>query len=114
MLLLQFAQGPYFFWVLDLVRTYGRHTLILVEYNHISLRLHSSKVLFDDAALLVHDVLLRAGFSKACVVGHSFGTFVASRLHKLHPEVSFYSHKLLSSGQYVCRFQQYVILLVCS
>ncbi|CAL5226087.1 g8902 [Coccomyxa viridis] len=42
--------GPYFFWVLDLLRTYRNHTLILVEYNHISLRLHSSKILFDEAA----------------------------------------------------------------
>ncbi|CAL5226233.1 g9077 [Coccomyxa viridis] len=29
----------------------------------------------------------KSRFSKACIVGHSFGTFVASRLCKLHPEV---------------------------
>ena len=94
MLLLQFAQGPYFFWVLDLVRTYKRHTLIPVEYSHILLRLHSSKILFYDAAQGVYDILLIAGFSKACIVGHSFGTFVASRLRKLHPEISLCPQKL--------------------
>ena len=87
-LFLLIAQGPYFFWVLELLRTYKNHTLILVEYNHISLRLHSSKFLIDEAAQDVHDIIVTAGFAKACVVGHSFGTFVASRLCKLHPEVS--------------------------
>ena len=80
-------QGPYFFWVLDLVRTFSRHTIILVEYDHISLRLHSSKILFDSTAHTLSKIVIRAGFSKACIVGHSFGTFVASRLCKLHPEV---------------------------
>ena len=92
------AQGPYFFWVLDLLRTYRNHTLILVEYNHISLRLHSSKILFDEAAQDVCDILLIAGFAKACVVGHSFGTFVASRLCKLHPEVSLFLGRLMRCG----------------
>ena len=80
-------QGPYFFWILDLLRTFSRHTIILVEYDHISLRLHSSKVLFDSTAHQLSEIITRAGFSKACIVGHSFGTFVASRLCKLHPEV---------------------------
>ena len=80
-------QGPYFFWVLDLIRTFSRHTIILVEYDNISLRLHSSKVLFDSTAHRLNDIIIRDGFSKACIVGHSFGTFVASRLCKLHPEV---------------------------
>ena len=80
-------QGPYFFWVLDLIRTYSRHTIILVEYDHIALRLHSSKVLFDSTAHKLSRIITRAGYSKACIVGHSFGTFVASRLCKLYPEV---------------------------
>ncbi|CAL5226232.1 g9076 [Coccomyxa viridis] len=79
--------GPYFFWVLDLIRTFSRHTIILVEYDNISLRLHSAKVLFDSTAHRLNDIIIRDGFSKACIVGHSFGTFVASRLCKLHPEV---------------------------
>lgn len=80
-------QGPYFFWVLDLLNTYSRHTIILVEYGHISLRLHSAKVLFDSTAHTLGKIVKRAGFSKACIAGHSFGTFVAARLCKLHPEV---------------------------
>ena len=89
------SQGPYFYWVLDLLRAYPRHTLIFVEYGHVSLRLHSSKVLFDDAARDVYKIIHRGGFSKACVVGHSFGTFVAARLCKLHPEVGVRSFQLL-------------------
>ena len=92
------AQGPYFFWVVDLLRTCSKHTLILVEYGHISFRLHSSKILFDEAAQDVHDILLTAGFAKACVVGHSFGTFVASRLCKLHPEVGSFLRNSCNSG----------------
>ncbi len=80
-------QGPHFFGILDLVRTFSRHSIILVEHDHISLRLHSSKLLFDSTAHTLKGIVIRAGFSKACIVGHSFGTFVASRLCKLHPEV---------------------------
>ena len=69
-------------------RTYRQKPLILVEYAHISMRLHADKVLFDDAALVVHDIISIAGYTQACVVAHSFGAFVASRLCKLHPEVS--------------------------
>lgn len=69
-------------------RTYRQKPLIVVEYAHISMRLHADKVLFDDAALVVHDIISITGYTQACIVAHSFGTLVASRLCKLHPEVS--------------------------
>ena len=90
-------QGPYFFWVLDLVCIFSRHTIILVEYDHISLRLHSSKLLFDSTAHTLKEIVIRAGFSKVCIVGYTFGTFVALRLCKLHPEVC--SSKLQDRSQ---------------
>ena len=81
------SQGPYFFWVLDLMRTYRRHTLIFVDYPHISLRLNSRKLLYDDAVLAILDIVHMTGHRTACIVAHSFGAFVAARLVKLHPQV---------------------------
>ena len=33
-------------------------------------------------------LLARHGYRRACIVGHSYGTFVASRICQLHPKVS--------------------------
>ena len=40
----------------------------------------------DEVAAAVADVLGRLGYSRAALIGHSYGSLVASRFSKLHPE----------------------------
>eukprot|EP00198_Chlamydomonas_reinhardtii_P010637 XP_001699974.1 predicted protein [Chlamydomonas reinhardtii] len=60
--------------------------LVAVEYKHVSMRLCSVIPSADDIALAAAALLSRLGVSGACVVAHSYGTFVASRLAQLRPD----------------------------
>ena len=61
--------------------------MIVLEFRHISMRLCLRAIEVDDAAHAVAEIVQQQGFKEACVVGHSFGTFVASRLCQMHPTV---------------------------
>jgi pimeloyl-ACP methyl ester carboxylesterase len=54
---------------------------------HVALRLCWEAQSVDDVAAAVAASLARHGYRRACVVGHSYGTFVASRLCQLYPQV---------------------------
>lgn len=59
--------------------------MIVLEFRHVSMRLCFRAGEVDHAAHAVAAIVQILGFKEACVVGHSFGTFVASRLCQLHP-----------------------------
>ncbi|KAG2454544.1 hypothetical protein HYH02_000389 [Chlamydomonas schloesseri] len=59
--------------------------LVALEYKHVSMRLCSVIPSADDIALAAAALLSRLGVGGACVVAHSYGTFVASRLAQLQP-----------------------------
>lgn len=59
----------------------------MVEVPHVALRLCWEAQAVDDVANAVAAMLRRHGYRRCCVVGHSYGTFVASRLCQLHPEL---------------------------
>ena len=61
------------------------HPMIVLEFRHISMRLCLRATEVDHAAHAVAAIVKQQGFKEACVVGHSFGTFVASRLCQMHP-----------------------------
>jgi pimeloyl-ACP methyl ester carboxylesterase len=61
--------------------------MIVLEFRHISTRLCLTAVDVDHAAHAVAATLRQHGFKEACVVSHSFGTFVASRLCQMHPSM---------------------------
>ncbi|KAG2436358.1 hypothetical protein HXX76_006665 [Chlamydomonas incerta] len=60
--------------------------LVALEYKHVSMRLCSVIPSADDIALAAAALLSRLGVPEACVVAHSYGTFVASRLAQLQPD----------------------------
>ncbi|EFJ48493.1 hypothetical protein VOLCADRAFT_90773 [Volvox carteri f. nagariensis] len=64
--------------------------LVAVEYKHVSMRWCSIIPSADDIAAGVVGLLDRLGLEQACVVAHSYGTFVASRLAQL------YAHRMQS------------------
>ena len=53
----------------------------------MALRLCSEAKEVDDVAHAVAGMLEEQGFSQACIVGHSYGTFCASRIRQLYPRV---------------------------
>ena len=60
------------------------HPVICLEYKHVSLRLTQRIPTIDDVAADVVAILDRFDVGRACVVGHSYGTFVGSRLVQQH------------------------------
>ncbi|MEW5297299.1 MAG: hypothetical protein WDW36_000516 [Sanguina aurantia] len=58
--------------------------LLACEHRHISMKLCSSIPTADDVAHSVMRILDAHGVGKACFVGHSYGTFVASRVAQCH------------------------------
>ncbi|GLC45146.1 hypothetical protein PLESTM_001693400 [Pleodorina starrii] len=60
--------------------------LVAVEYKHVSMRLCSIIPSADDIASGAVDLMDRLGLQQACVVAHSYGTFVASRMAQLHAD----------------------------
>ena len=63
------------------------HPMIVLEFRHVSMRLCLRAAEVDQAAHAVAAIVQHQGFKEACIVGHSFGTFVASRLCQLHPSL---------------------------
>ncbi|GLC42878.1 hypothetical protein PLESTM_001392800 [Pleodorina starrii] len=54
--------------------------VVAVQYKHVSMRLCSIIPSADDIAAAVVGLMDELGLGQACVVAHSYGTFVASRL----------------------------------
>ena len=80
-------QTPYIHFMRMLFAATSSHPMIVLEFRHVSMRLCLRAGEVDHAAHAVAAIVEQQGFKEACVVGHSFGTFVASRLCQLHPSL---------------------------
>ena len=80
-------QTPYIHFMRMLFAATSSHPMIVLEFRHVSMRLCFRAGEVDHAAHAVAAIVQLLGFKEACVVGHSFGTFVASRLCQLHPSL---------------------------
>ncbi|GIL74977.1 hypothetical protein Vretimale_2583 [Volvox reticuliferus] len=58
--------------------------LVAVEYKHVSMRLCSIIPSADDIAAGAVALMDRLGLEQVCVVAHSYGTFVASRMAQMY------------------------------
>lgn len=79
------VQTPYIHFMRMLFAATSSHPMVVLEFRHVSMRLCLRAGQVDHAAHAVAAIVQKLGFKEACVVGHSFGTFVASRLCQLHP-----------------------------
>lgn len=61
------------------------HPLVIVQFNSVAMRLSSIDTA-DDAVDKVVGILDKLGVPEACVIGHSYGTFIAGRLARMHPK----------------------------
>jgi pimeloyl-ACP methyl ester carboxylesterase len=80
-------QFPYIRFLQMLFNQASSHPIILMEFGFISLRFCWRAGEVDDAAHAVAEFVRQHGWSQACIVGHSYGTFVASRICQMHPDM---------------------------
>lgn len=62
------------------------HPVFVIELRHLCLRLCFQAPSIDDVVRDVARILEVHRVKKCVVVGHSYGTFIASRLNALHPQ----------------------------
>lgn len=64
----------------------GGITVMAIEIPHVALRLCWKAASIDQVAEAAHQAVMAHGHEKACFVGHSYGTFVCSRICQKYPE----------------------------
>ncbi|CAL8466496.1 g6032 [Coccomyxa elongata] len=79
-----FGLTPYLHFVAELTRAFPTRPIILLEARHVSVCLSWRAFSTDAMADAAVEVLQRHGFSQAAFVGHSYGTFVLSRIVQQH------------------------------
>ncbi|GBF97461.1 hypothetical protein Rsub_10384 [Raphidocelis subcapitata] len=62
--------------------------IIAPEYRHCSMRLTDDIPTVEDLAHAAHTFMAAMGHERAHIVGHSYGSLVASRLVQLHPDAA--------------------------
>ena len=73
-------QTPYLHFIAELLRTLPGRPLVLLEVRAVSVSLTRRAVTADAVASAAAGILERHGWQSAAFVGHSYGTFVLSRL----------------------------------
>ena len=69
------------------MRAFPTRPIILLESRHVSVCLHWRAHSTDTMAAAARDILKRHGWSQAAFIGHSYGTFVMSRIAQLHQPI---------------------------
>ena len=79
-------QVPYWGFISKLMRQENLHgPVVLLDMPHVAMRLHPRSLDMDDVAHALAEILAKHRWPTSCVIAHSFGTFIASRLCQLHP-----------------------------
>jgi hypothetical protein len=82
-----FGVLPYLHFIRDVMKACPASPVIVLEMPHVALRLCKEAAEIDAVAESAVNALKRLGAEKACFVGHSYGTFVISRILQLYPQV---------------------------
>lgn len=78
---------PYLHMMRVIQKALPHNRLMVIEVPHVALRPCSRASRFDEVAAAVKDMVLKSGAQKCCLVAHSYGTFVASRVVQLYPDI---------------------------
>jgi len=81
-----FGLLPYLGFLWQLVGTCPGSAMMVLDIPHVSMRMGHRAVAFEKIAGTVPILLHRHGFESACLVGHSFGSFVISKVCQLYSE----------------------------
>ena len=60
---------------------------MLLEGRHVSVCLSRQSLCSDDMAVAVTDILQQHGWAQAAFIGHSYGTFVLSRIAQMYKPI---------------------------
>jgi len=82
-----FGVLPYLHFVRDLMKACPSSPFIVLEIPHVALRMCKEAASLEEVAEAAVGAVRSLGVQKACFVGHSYGTFVVSKVVQLHPEV---------------------------
>lgn len=77
-------QAPYLHLIHELTCAFRTRPILLLEGRHVSVCLSRLCLCSDDMAAAVTDILQQHGWAQAAYIGHSYGTFVLSRIAQLH------------------------------
>ena len=66
------------------MRAFPTRPMVLLEARHVSVCLHTYCHSTDAMAAAAAAILARHGWKQAAFMGHSYGTFVLSRIAQLH------------------------------
>ena len=69
------------------MRAFPTWPIILLESRHVSVCLHWKAHSTDAMALAAKEILHKHGWQQAAFIGHSYGTFVMSRIEQLHKSI---------------------------
>jgi pimeloyl-ACP methyl ester carboxylesterase len=71
--------------LLDNLAAAAGRPLLALEFKHVSMRWVLWVPTVDEVAEVLVAIMRREGVQRCCLVGHSYGTAVASRLLQQHP-----------------------------
>ena len=80
-------QTPYIHFIWQLMTTFRMRDMVMLECRHVSLSLCSRAVAPDVVCEAIAEVMRRNHWSRAAFIGHSYGTFVLSRMAQLHHDM---------------------------
>ena len=80
-------QTPYLHFIHEIMRAFPTRPIILLESRHVSVCLHWKAHSTDAMALAAKEILHKHGWQQAAFIGHSYGTFVMSRIAQLHQSI---------------------------
>ncbi len=80
-------QTPYLQFIHELTCAFRTRPIVLLEGRHVSVCLSRQSLCSDDMATAVRDILQQHGWAQAAFIGHSYGTFVLSRIAQIHKPI---------------------------
>ncbi len=69
---------------MELVNAFPTRPMVLLEARHVSVGLHTTGRTTDAMADAAAAILAKHGWQQAAFMGHSYGTFVLSRVAQMH------------------------------
>ena len=78
------VQTPYLHFIMELVNAFPTRPMVLLEARHVSVGLHLTGRTTDAMADAAADILAKHGWQQAAFMGHSYGTFVLSRMAQMY------------------------------
>ena len=80
-------QTPYIHFIWKLTRAFPSRPVVLIECPQVSLGMATHAVTPDVVMLAIVEFMHRNAWPRAAFVGHSYGTFVLSRLVQTHRDM---------------------------